>query len=296
MGTCSFAIGGKGPQKSISAAPTRAEKLQHEGGYDRDLETMQRILERDLNATVGRLVMHYKECMSEKPKSKQEIGLALLLHTSVRALSVESVLRCGTKNAQSTAASREYFEKRHPSSNPRQVAEGILKGLSVFTGCAAALQLPVDLSLAKLKMEGLRGGRGGGVSDQVSAMGIEDIVDMETNVLQVLRASSVVFLRSRSARHARSPRSACLLLLCLWRTIPVFRVLQEKFVRFVRMAGLKVYELGEGRQLELPASGAWSLVRTREVAAKKLRVSVCFVVSVVCPLVPPAPVWRPLVA
>ena len=40
----SFAIGGKGPQKSISAAPTRA-KFQHEGGYDRDLETMQRILE-----------------------------------------------------------------------------------------------------------------------------------------------------------------------------------------------------------------------------------------------------------
>ena len=72
----------------------------------------------------------------------------------------------------------------------------------------------------------------------MSAMGIEDIVEMETDVLQVLRASSVVFLRSRSARHACSPRSACLLLLCLWRTIPVFRVLQEKFVRFVRMGGL----------------------------------------------------------
>ena len=99
-GNVSFAIGGKGPQKSISAAPTRAEKFQHEGGYDRDLETMQRISETDFNATVGRLVMHYKECLSEEPKSKQELGLALLLHTSVRALSVQSVLRCGTKNAQ----------------------------------------------------------------------------------------------------------------------------------------------------------------------------------------------------
>ena len=204
------------------------------------------------------------------------------------------MLRCGTKNAQSAAAAREHFEKRYPSSSPRQVAEGILKGLSVCTGCAAAPQWPVDLSppaeglsLAKLKMEGLRGGRGGGVSDRVSAMGIEDIVDMETDVLQVLRASSVVFLRSRSARHARSPRSACLLLLCLWRTNPVFRVLQEKFVRFVRMAGLMAYKLEEERQLELPASGAWSLVRTRELAAKKPRVSVCFVVSVVCALVPP---------
>ena len=102
------------------------------------------------------------------------------------------------------------------------MAEGILKGLSVCTGCAAAPQWPLDLSppaqginLAKLKMEGMRGGRGGGVGDRVSAMGIEDVVDMETDVLQVLRASSVVFLRSRSARHARSPRSACLLLLCL---------------------------------------------------------------------------------
>ena len=105
-GNVSFAIGGKGPQKSISAAPTRAEKFQHEGGYARDLETMQRILETDFDATVGRLVMHYKECLSEEPKSKQELGLALLLHTSVRALSVQSVLRCGTKNAQSAAAAR----------------------------------------------------------------------------------------------------------------------------------------------------------------------------------------------
>ena len=194
-GHVSFAIGGKGPQKSISAAPTRAEKFQHEGGYDRDLDTMQRILETDFNATEGRLVMHYKECLSEEPKSKQEISLAALLHTSVRALSVQSVLRCGTKNAQSAAAAREYFEKRYPSRSPRQVAEGILKGLSVCTGCAAAPQWPVDLSppsegisLAKPKMEGLRGGRGGGGADRVSAMGIEDIVDMETDVLHVLRA------------------------------------------------------------------------------------------------------------
>ena len=43
------------------------------------------------------------------------------------------------------------------------MAEGILKGLSVCTGCAATPQWPVDLSppaeglsLAKLKMEGLQ--------------------------------------------------------------------------------------------------------------------------------------------
>ena len=189
-GHVSFAIGGKGPQKSINAAPTRAERFQHEGGYDRDLHTTQRILETDLNATVGGSVMHYKECLWAEPKSGQEIGLAVLLHTSVRALSLQSVVRCGTKNAQSAAAAREYFEKRYPSSSPRQVVEGILKGLSVCTGCAAAPQWPVDLSpplegisLAMLKMEGLRGGHGGGKPDRVSAIGIEDIVDMETDVL-----------------------------------------------------------------------------------------------------------------
>ena len=224
-GHVSFAIGGKGPQKSISAAPTRAERFQHEGRYDRDLDTMQRILETDFNATVGRLVMHYKDCLSEEPKSRQEIGSAFLLHTSVRALSVQSVLRCGTKNAQSAAAAREYFEKRYPSSSPRQVAEGILKGLSLCTVCAAAPQWPVDLSppsegigLAKLKMEGLRGGRASGGADRVSAISIEDIVDMETDVLQVLRTASVVFLHS-PARFAR------LLLACPRRKIPVFRVL-----------------------------------------------------------------------
>ena len=111
-------------------------------------------------------LMHYKDCLSEEPKSRQEIGLAVVPHTSVRALSVQSVLRCGTKNAQSAAAAREYFEKRYLSSSSRQVAEGISKGLSVCTGCAAAPQWPVGLSppaqglnLAKLKMEGLRGGR-----------------------------------------------------------------------------------------------------------------------------------------
>ena len=57
-GQVSFANSGKGPQKSIGAAPTRAEKFQCEGGYNRDLDTMQRILETDFNASLGRLVMH----------------------------------------------------------------------------------------------------------------------------------------------------------------------------------------------------------------------------------------------
>ena len=221
--------------------------------------------------------------------------MAVLLHNSVQTLRVQSVLRCGTKNAQSAAAAREYFEKRYPSGSPRQVAEGILKGLSVCTGCAAAPQWPLDLgppsegiSLAKLKMEGLQSGCAGGGADRINAMGIEDIVDMQTDVLQV----SVVLLQRRAARHACSARCTRLLLACLWRTIPVFRVLQEKFVRFVRMAGLMAYELEDDQNLELPASGAWSLVRTRELAAKKPRVFACFVVSLMYVTLPPLCFWR----
>ena len=177
------------------------------------------------------------------------------------------------------------------------MAEGTLKGLSVCTRCAAAPEWPVDLSppsegitLAKLKMEGPRSGRGGGGADRVSAIGIEDIVHMERHVLLVLRTASAVFLHSRAAHFAR------LLLACLWRKIPVFRVLREKFVRFVRMAGLMAYELEDERNLKLLASRAWSLVRTRELAAKKQRVFVCFVVSVVCVMLPPPRLCRSMVA
>ena len=56
------------------------------------------------------------------------------------------------------------------------------------------------------------------------------------------------------------------------------------------------YELEEERNLELPSSGEWSLVRTRELAAKKPRVFACFVVSVVCVILPPLRVWRSVVA
>ena len=118
--------------------------------------------------------------------------------------------------------------------------------------------------MAKLKMEGLRSARGGDKANRFSAMGIEDIVDMETVVLQVLRTACAVLLCGRAAHHARSAHSmrALLDLARLWRTNHVLRVLQDKFVPYVRMAGRKAYELEEERNLELPASGAWSLVRT----------------------------------
>ena len=79
-------------------------------------------------------------------------------------------------------------------------------------------------------------------------------------------------------------------------TIHVFRVLQYKFVGYVRIARLMSYEWEEERKLALPASGAWSLVRTGEVAAKKPGVCACFLVSPVCVTLPPLRLWRSVVA
>ena len=56
------------------------------------------------------------------------------------------------------------------------------------------------------------------------------------------------------------------------------------------------YELEEEWNLELPASGAWSLVRTRELAVKEPRVFACFMVSVVCATLPLLRIWRSVVA
>ena len=150
--------------------------------------------------------------------------------------------------------------------------------------------------MAKLKMEGARSGRGGGGINRVSAVGIEYIVDMVTDVLQVLRTAFVVLMQRRAARHARFAPCTRVSLAFPWGTIRVFRVLQEKIVRFVRMAGLMAYDLEEEHNLELPVFGAWSLVRTRELTAKNPRVFACFVVSMVCVMLPPLRLWRSVVA
>ena len=103
-------------------------------------------------------------------------------------------LRCGTKNAQSTVAARALFQERYRSSSPRQVAIGLIKGVSVCTNCVAASDWPTDfgdpaaagLPLAKLKGEPLSSGYQPRRSmDQLSAFGAENIVDMPTGALQV---------------------------------------------------------------------------------------------------------------
>ena len=151
---------------------------------------MQRTLQSEYDVSLGRVCQHYNVCLAEEAQARRELGLALLLVTDMRAYSVQMVLRCGTKNAQGTAAATELFEERYRSNTPRQVATGLIKGVSVCTNCVGALDWPMDfgdsavasLPLAKLKgVPPSAGYRARRSMDQLSAFGAEDIADMPTD-------------------------------------------------------------------------------------------------------------------
>ena len=106
------------PHRKMPTGATRGDKYQAGDAYDNDVQAMQRTLESEYHVSLGRVCQHYKVCLADETQARRELGLALLLVTDVRAYSVQMVLRCGTKNAQSTAAARELFEERYRSSTP----------------------------------------------------------------------------------------------------------------------------------------------------------------------------------
>ena len=116
-----YVVEGK-PHRKMPTGATRGEKYQAGAAYDDDVQVMQRTSESEYELSLGRVCQHYKVCLAKETQARRELGLALLLVTDVRAYSVQMVLRCGRKNAQSTVASRELFEERYRSSTPRQVA------------------------------------------------------------------------------------------------------------------------------------------------------------------------------
>ena len=97
----------------VVARATRGEKYQAGAAYYNDVQVMQRTLESEYEVSLGRVCQHYKVCLAEETQARRESGLTLLLVTDVRAYSVQMVLRCRWKNAQSTAAARELFEERY---------------------------------------------------------------------------------------------------------------------------------------------------------------------------------------
>ena len=92
------------PHRTMPTGATRGEKYQAGAAYDNDVQVMQRTLESEYEVSLGRVCQHYKVCLADETQARRESGLALLLVTDVRAYSVQMVLRCGTKNAQSTAS------------------------------------------------------------------------------------------------------------------------------------------------------------------------------------------------
>ena len=54
---------------------------------------------------------------------------------------------------------------------------------------------------------------------------------------------------------------------------------QEKLSRTVRMAGLMVYTLTEDRGVDLPDTGAWTLVRTKDAKRQRVCIPVLGVVA-----------------
>ena len=188
-----YAVEGE-PHRKMPTGATRGEKYQAGAPYDNDVQVMQRTMESEYEVSIGRVYQHYKVCLAEETQARREWGLALLLVTDVRAYSVQMVLCCGTKNAQSTAAARELFEERYRSSSSRQVAIGLIKGVSVCTNSVGAPDWPTDfgdpaaagLPLVKFKGEPLSSGyQPRRSTDQLSAFGAEDIVDMPGDALQV---------------------------------------------------------------------------------------------------------------
>ena len=178
----------------MPAGATRGEKYQTGTAYDNDVQVMRRTLEAEYDVSLGRVCQHYKVCLAEDAQARCEFGLALLPVTDVRAYGVQMVLRCGTKNAQSSVAAKELFEERYCRSTPRQVATGLIKGVSVCTNCVGAPDWPTDFGdpldggppLVKLKGEQTAAGyRARRSMDQSSGFGAEDIVNMSTDASQV---------------------------------------------------------------------------------------------------------------
>ena len=234
--------------------------------------------------SLGRVCQHYKVCLAEETQARRELGLALLLVTDLRAYSVQMALRCGTKNAQSTAAARELFEERYGSSSPRQVAFSLIKGVSVCTNCVGAPDWLTDLGdpaaarlpLAKLKGSPCRPDTNHGAAWTNAVRLVR--TTLSTCPLTPCRCTACV---ACSLSNASGPACSAFSAFCACYVFPMLRLfvasrgafrcctrfvwlVQEKLSRTVRMAGLIAYTLTEDRGVDLPDTGAWTLVRTKD--------------------------------
>ena len=160
---------------------------------------------------------------------------------------MQGLLACGVKNAQSAYAAREHLGRGYQTSGHRTATDGIVKGISVCTGCVEAPERPPSalagtepggpelhgVPLAALKVQDPPGERRR-PPPSLASLAAEDLVDMSTDNLQ------------------------------------------ERYKRTVAIAGMMAYTLTEDREEELPVTGAWTMIKHREVAS----LPVCCVMNV----------------
>ena len=91
--------------------------------------------------TLGRLEKHYRLCLSADASGRNGAAAATLLHSKVRPTVVQGLLAWGVKNAQSASAAREHLHRVYRTS---AATDGILKGISVCSGCVEAPERPLS--------------------------------------------------------------------------------------------------------------------------------------------------------
>ena len=190
---------------------------------------------------------HYQVCLKADANGRKDAAVAALLHSQVRPTAVQGLMACGVKNAQSTSAAREHLNKVYRTSGHRAATNGILKGISVCTGCADALERPLGalaatepggpelhgVPLAAVKGENALGERRC-PPPSLTSLATNDLVDMTTDELK------------------------------------------QRYKRTVTMAEMVAYTLTEDREQEFVPTGAWTMIKERELVSLR----VCCVIYV----------------
>ena len=181
----------------------------------------------DYGVTLGRMEKHYRVCLSADASGRKDAAAATLLRSQVRPTPVQGLLACGVKNAQSASAAREHLDRFYRTSGHRQATDGILKGISVGTGCVEAPERPPTalvgteapgpelhgVPLAALNGQHPRGERRR-PPPSLASLAAEDLVDVSADDLK------------------------------------------ERYKRTVTMAGIMAYTLTEVREEELQVTSA----------------------------------------
>ena len=195
----------------------------------------------EYGVTLGRLEMQYQVCLSAHACGRNDVPGATLLHSQVRPTTLQGLLPCGVKHAPSASAAREHLDRFYRTSGHRAATDGILKGISVCTGCVEAPERPPStltgtepggpelhgVPLAALKGQRRLGERRRPPPSLASLAG-EDLVDMSTEDLK------------------------------------------ERCKRTVTMAGMMAYTLTEDREEQLPVTGAWTMQKKRELTSLRV--------------------------